>query len=147
MKTSELKNIIEDNGYDFAENDGGGMIYIRLSNKNIDVAKVHKYSVGNYLLSSMPKVVSQAILDYAYTSIEDRKDKRFKLKFKELVGKNIYLCRGYFENSYHIGTGENVFEVNKIFDKNDVRSMLGNVLVEIDGKCYVEIVKEECSNG
>ena len=86
MKTSELKKIVEDNGFYFVNESCNKIIFIY---KN---SEAHKdYGQSSFISKeyswfsvddSLPKVVAQAILDYAYTPLEEREDeKKYHLRF------------------------------------------------------------------
>lgn len=92
MKTSELKKIVEDNKFIFMNSDCNKSIFIY---KNLEdqanyrqssfISKQHAWFGVD---DNMPKVIAQAILDYAYTPLEEREElKKYYLRFPKGYNK------------------------------------------------------------
>lgn len=105
MKTSELKKIVEDNGFIFVNASCNKSIFIY---KNSEAHKDYRRSSfisKEYswfgVDDELPKSVAQAILDYAYTPLEEREEQK-KYRLKALLpswqGNPLYL-----RNSVNIG--------------------------------------------
>jgi len=78
MKTSELMKIVEENGCNFMNSgdyykiDGGAYIFAKVNKGNSEFLILHK----------LPKDIAQAVLEYAYTPLEEREEeKKYLLMF------------------------------------------------------------------
>lgn len=105
MKTSELKKIVEDNKFIFVNNECNRSIFIY---KNLEEQRnsrqssfISKENAWFGIDDNMPKVVAQAILDYAYTPLEEREEEEKKYYLRFPIGFNQILTylglsmRGY----------------------------------------------------
>ena len=97
MKTSELKKIVEDNKFIFVNNECNRSIFIyKNSEEQMNYRQssfISKENAWFGIDDNMPKVVAQAILDYAYTPLEGREEeKRYRLK----VNVNNYQCLNFY---------------------------------------------------
>ena len=104
MKTSELKKIIEDNKFIFVNSDCNKSIFIY---KNLEdqanyrqSSFISKQDAWFGVDDNMPKVVAQAILDYAYTPLEEREEeKKYYLKRPNcFVASSVVL--NFYEGEY-----------------------------------------------
>lgn len=100
MKTSELKKIVEDNGrmFEFFES----VIRILNYRSYATIGKVSliigkEFSIDN----TCPKAIAQAILDYAYTPLEEREEeKKYWLVFPKAFNNEIEIVLGKYSNGY-----------------------------------------------
>lgn len=94
MKTSELKKIVEDNKFIFVNNDCNRSIFIyKNSEEQMNYRQsvfISKENVWFGIDDYIPKNVAQAILDYAYTPLEEREEeKKYRLRLPfENCGEN-----------------------------------------------------------
>ena len=119
MKTSELKKIAEENGCNFMNSDN----YYKIDGGAYIFAKVNKGNSEFLILHKLPKVIALAILDYAYTPLEEREEeKKYYLKFpKGYAGIPMYVRlnfggydRTYSSNDYHCTSSQTQFTQKEI---------------------------------
>lgn len=104
MKTSELKKIVEDNKFIFVNNDCNRSIFIyKNSEEQMNCRQcvfISKENVWFGIDDYVPKNVAQAILDYAYTPLEEREEEkkyylRFPSGFNQIINYLGLSMRGY----------------------------------------------------
>ncbi len=78
MKTSELKRIVEENGYEFQKTNQ--FIFIRFNDFKIMGLDLHDHSVvlypGTYLVTNQIKRIMVALIEYSLTPLNEREDER-----------------------------------------------------------------------
>lgn len=101
MKTSELKKIIEDNGCSFTDDKHCNTYLINFKNHkeylNNLVAYVDKKDCYMNISSICPKVIAQAILDYAYTPLSEREEEK---KYYLIVPFSKFQYLNLYANDY-----------------------------------------------
>ena len=81
MKTSELKKIVEAKGYRLHE----GYASVSIKDKMVTIANITKSGSTFSMLDGIGFEVAQAIVDYAYTPLEEREEvKKNRLKVKNM---------------------------------------------------------------
>ena len=104
MRTSELKKIVEDNGFQFEKGSriiyikSGGLVYIRLlTDSYFDMQMVN----GTSILTKSARTVAKACLEYLETPLEEReKEKKYYLKFPKEFSNCGYLNFKTDDNKY-----------------------------------------------
>jgi len=95
MKTSELKKIVEENGYKTTSY----LEWIDISKDGIKLCYVSTRTIRlfNVFDSLQDKVIAQAILDYAYTPLEEREEEKMyylKSKLKDRDLNELFVVNG-----------------------------------------------------
>jgi len=137
MKTSELKKIVEENGLRLVESD---VRYCVVDKNYTQYADTIKTMQDDFRVQRFcPKVIAQAILDYAYTPIEEREEeKKYYLKFpKGYAGIPMYVRlnfggydRTYSSNDYHCTSSQTQFTQKEIDEMPFDTKFFEKVLVE-----------------
>lgn len=126
MKTSELKKIVEDNKFIFVNNDCNRSIFVY---KNLEEQRnlrqssfISKENAWFGIDDNMPKVVAQAILDYAYTPLEEREEEpKYILKSKIIEFESeryLYLINSTLLKKYCLSTN-----VKQSFTQKEIDAM------------------------
>lgn len=137
MKTSELKKIVEDNKFIFVNSDYNKSIFIY---KNLEdqanyrqssfISKQHAWFGVD---DNMPKVVAQAILDYAYTPLSEREEiSKYYLKLKNSANLDkqcIYLNYHKNLNMFTLSSNMNGENFQTIFTDKDIKDLKINLYV------------------
>ena len=99
MKTSELKKIVEENGLRLVESD---VRYCVVDKNYTQYADTIKTMQDDFRVQRFcPKVIAQAILDYAYTPLEEREEeKKYWLVFPKAFHNEIEIVLGKYSNGY-----------------------------------------------
>ena len=135
MKTSELKKIVEDNGrmIDFFES---GVLIIN-NKSGATIGKVSLMICKKFLIdSTCPKVIAQAILDYAYTPLEEREEEKkyyLKSKLKDRDLNELFIVKGgelYNYEMYLSPSVRNQFTQKEIDEMPFDTNFFEKVLVE-----------------
>ena len=126
MKTSELKKIVEDNKFIFVNNDCNRSIFIY---KNLEdqanyrqssfISKQHAWFGVE---DNLPKNIAQAILDYAYTPLEEREEeKKYLLKSKLFefgTERYLYLINSTIHKQYCLA-----LNISQSFTQQEIDAM------------------------
>jgi len=124
MKTSELKKIVEDNGYKTTSY----LEWIDISKDGIKLCYVSTRTIRlfNVFDSLQDKVIAQAILEYAYTPLEEREEeKKYYLMFpKGFTSTKMYLKEnnGLYDRTYDI-KAYNEYESKTQFTQKEINAM------------------------
>lgn len=130
MKTSELQKIVEDNGCYIENLEYNKCLNIHFNNnrqyKNNLVACVDKSSNYTVINSICPKVIAQAILDYAYTPLEEREEeKKYRLRlpngFNNLLGEN-YVCLANQKDNRYVISSKDIAYIS-VFTQKEIDEM------------------------
>ena len=108
MKTSELKKIVEDNGFIFVNADCNKSIFIYKNSESHKDYRQSSFISKEYSWFSvddeLPKSVALAILDYAYTPLDEREEEKKYRLFTPFYERNSCLNFMEKENRYCIST-------------------------------------------
>lgn len=99
MKTSGLKRIVEENCCTL-HNSGEWIVIYKKDTKLGFVSKINCATFITY--DNMPKVIAQAILDYAYTQLEEREEeKKYRLMMpKGFNDTKLYVLKNHSSDNY-----------------------------------------------
>ena len=124
MKTSGLKKIVEDNDGVFKNNVDDAEIYIYHKCEN--VGDINKNRISEVNLYSCPKVVAQAIVDYAFTPLVEREEeKRYILIFPSCFDEFKYLNFNNITKKYgrSMQSFVSLNDVKTIFTQKEIDAM------------------------
>lgn len=139
MKTSELKKIVEDNKCIFKKDITLNGIWI-FNKNNLSVAYISNNISNNFNLGrDCPKVIAQAILDYAYTPLEKREECEEQKKYWVVLPKR-NLQKNALSNSQQVSILSHK-EFKYEYTLKELREL--DFLKEIDGKWYMKLELEE----
>ena len=118
MKTSELKKIIEECGFDFEYL--GEEIFIK---NNISCfGLVNTKNNTAYIEKGLPQTIAKALLDYAYTPLEEREEeKKYRLKSKLFsfdLEKDMYVIKSSYYGKFCLSTN-----VTQSFTQKEIDAM------------------------
>lgn len=121
MKTSGLKKIVEENCCTL-HNSGEWIVIYKKDTKLGFVSKINCATFITY--DNMPKVIAQAILDYAYTPLEEREEKKYQLRLNIsrddiddiYLNLNFDTYRYFMYNNEQSNWRKNVFTQKEIDD-------------------------------
>jgi hypothetical protein len=112
MKTSEFKKILKENGLNLIETHN---TWIDVDCDDMKVGYVSLLAEKDFKTNtSCPKVIAQAILDYAYTPLEEREEEKkysLKMPLNAIVNKSftdeLILCRNNTLNEHFFLSNHN----------------------------------------
>ena len=121
MKTSELKNIIKECGFDFEYL--GEEIFIK--NNSSCFGMVNTENNTAYIEENLPLTIAKALLDYAYTPLEEREAENkyyLRVPFHDYIYLNFYKCSYIFAGKIQEASYQTKFTQKEIdampFDTN-----------------------------
>ena len=125
MKTSELKKIVEENGFRLVESD---VRYCVVNENYTMYADIIKTVQDDFRVQRWcPKVIAKAILEYAYTPLEEREEeKKYYLKFpKEFIfsEEKAYLNVHTLILKCAIGDAGDCPQVRTVFTQKEIDKM------------------------
>lgn len=134
MKTSELKQIVEEHGYTFQKTDqfifisfyGLGKMQLDLQDHSITVDK------NTILVTQSIKKIMVALIEYSLTPLNEREDeKKYRIVFDKTISTmNDCLTLRVTENTYYFST----FDYNdEFFQRIFTESEIDNFPAEIKG--------------
>ena len=132
MKTSELKKIVEARGYRLQE----GYASVSIKDKMVTIANITKSGRTFSILDGIGYEVVQAIVDYAYTPLEEREEE--KKYWVVLPERDLQRNAIANEKSISILTTE---PYKTQYTLKQMREI--DFLKEIDGKWYMKLELEE----
>jgi len=137
MKTSELKKIVEDNGCKY--NSVDNWLNIRKQDDEL-IGYIDEKNINIFMVyDTCPKVIAQAILDYAYTPLEKREECEEEKKYWVVLPKRDL-------QHYAISKAQSISILShKLYKTNYTLKELREIdfLIEIDGKWYMKLELEE----
>jgi len=117
MKTSELKKIVEQNGYELHI----GYVSVSINGKRSTLANIAKNGGTLSMLDGIGFEVAKAIIEYAYTPLEEREEeKKYCLKFPEVFIED-YLCK--FESNGSRFHGVTLPNRESIFTQKEIDAL------------------------
>lgn len=94
MKTSELKKIVEDNGFHISALGTTDRLYVH-RNDEYPLGIISETSIGSMGISTTcPKAIAQAVLDYTYTPLKEREEEK---NYWLIFPKNIIKRKGIYD--------------------------------------------------